>query len=150
MQPHSIDPDESEPVPSRSRGRSATLTFVGLSSALFAGSVAYTLVTKLADGDLAEDWAHTAIHASFAVTGLLVLWRSARRNLASVYAMAVLIVYGLLLWIGLRDGAVAEHTPMAVPLAITDNVFHAGLAGLAFVSLVLDSWRSGKAPVAKT
>lgn len=131
--------DERASNPPTSKGQAILLASVRLSSALFAGAVLYAVATKLANDDFTHDWAHTVVHVLFAVAGLGVL-RLASAHAARGYSLTVVGVYGLLLWVGLQWGGMFEGMPMAIPLATADNVFHAGLTGLALAALAADRW----------
>ena len=110
----------------------------------------YPVITKVAEHRLAHDWAHSALHLVSALVAAYAGWLAPAEQLARFFTWGVAIVYGVLGVIGWFIDGLLLSTPVAIPLAVVDNVFHLGLAIGAGAVIVLSgrSRRSAGAELA--
>ena len=88
----------------------------------------YPVVTKIAEHRLAHDWAHSALHLGSAIVAAYAGWLSRTDTIARLFTWAIAAIYGLLGVVGCFIDGLLLKTPLAIPLATVDNVFHLALA----------------------
>lgn len=116
-------------------------TFTRVAGAVFVLVVAYTLASKLPEGRMSSDWLHSALHLASAAAAVWAGWISRSPAPSRWFTTAVALIYlplGLLGWF--VDGAFLG-TPMAIPLAAADNIFHLLLGTSAVAALALQRRR---------
>ena len=123
------------------RRASPVRTFSRVAAFVFAAYTIYPLVTKLLQDRLAEDWAHTALHALSSLAAAYAGWLSVSDAPARLYTWAIAISYGALGIVGWFTPGLFLDTPFRIPLGPAENVFHVLVGGGAISSLVLDSRR---------
>ena len=94
----------------------------------FAGVVFYSVATKLAAGELRDDWAHTALHVATGAAAALAGRRQADESWAQAVTFGVLVGYGTLAAVGHRVDGLLLGSELAIPLGTADDVFHLALA----------------------
>jgi hypothetical protein len=102
----------------------------------------YTVLTKLAQGRLADDWLHSVLHLCSGLVAVYAGWLAASPVPAQGFTWAVGVLYlalGIYGW--LRPGLLLG-TLFAIPLGVADNVFHfiLSLPALAIVILHGTGW----------
>ena len=96
----------------------------------------YSVVTKLAQGRLAEDWLHSVLHLGSASLGAFAGWSGVGTVLARLFTWGIGLVYGALGVSGWFTAGLLLGTPFAIPLGPADNLFHLllSLPALALVT----------------
>jgi hypothetical protein len=104
----------------------------------------YTVPTKLLQGRLEDDWAHSALHLGSAVLAAHAGWAARSAAPARAVTWAVGIGYLVLGCYGWFTRGLLLGTPLAIPLGVPENLFHLLLSvpALAIVLLDLGSARS--------
>jgi len=104
----------------------------------------YTVPTKLLQGRLGPDWAHSVLHLCSAVLAAYAGWPARSTAPARAVTWAVGIGYFVLGCYGWFTRGLLLGTPLAIPLGIPENLFHLLLSvpALAIVLLDLRSARS--------
>jgi hypothetical protein len=97
----------------------------------------YPVITKVAEHRLAHDWAHSALHLVSALVAAYAGWLAPSDRLARLFTWGVAVGYGVLGVVGWFIDGLLLSTPVAIPLAVVDNVFHLGLAVGAGAVIVL-------------
>jgi hypothetical protein len=99
----------------------------------------YTVVTKLLQGRLADDWVHSVLHLGSGLACIYAGWFAASPAPAQGLTTAVGVLYFALGCYGwLRPGLLLE-TPFAIPLGVAENVFHFALS-LPALAILLAHW----------
>jgi hypothetical protein len=119
MRPHAVDPSHLY----RRFCRAAALAF-----ALVA---LYTLVSKVPRGEIERDWVHTVLHTVTGAVAGYAGWISADIAAAKLFAVAILIGYGVLGVVGWFIDGLFLDSGVRIPLDVADNVFHVLLAATA-------------------
>lgn len=96
----------------------------------FALVALYTLAVKAPSAEIERDWAHTALHI---VTGAVAGYAGWIADIAAarIFAIAVLIGYGVLGVAGWFIDGLFLDSSVRIPLDVADNVFHLLLAAAA-------------------
>ena len=104
----------------------------------------YTVPTKLLQGRLGHDWAHSVLHVGSAVLTAYAGWLARSATPARALTWALGIGYVALGCYGWFTPGLLLGTPLAIPLDVPDNLFHLLLSvpALAIVLLQLRSARS--------
>jgi hypothetical protein len=104
----------------------------------------YTVPTKLLQGRLGHDWAHSVLHVGSAVLTGYAGWLARSPAPARALTWAIGIGYFALGCYGWFTQGLLLGTPLAIPLGVPENVFHLLLSvpALAIVLLQLRSARS--------
>jgi hypothetical protein len=104
----------------------------------------YTVPTKLLQGRLGHDWAHSVLHLCSAVLAAYAGWRARSPAPARAVTWAVGVGYFTLGCYGWFTRGLLLGTPLAIPLGVPENLFHLLLSvpALAIVLLHLRSARS--------
>jgi hypothetical protein len=104
----------------------------------------YTVPTKLLQGRLEHDWAHSALHLCSAVLAAYAGWRARSPTPARAVTWAIGLGYFALGCYGWFTPGLLLDTPFAIPLGVADNLFHLLLStpALAIIALQLRSTRS--------
>jgi hypothetical protein len=104
----------------------------------------YTGPTKLLQGRLEHDWAHSVLHLCSAVLAAYAGWPARSLAPARAVTWAVGVGYFLLGCYGWFTRGLLLGTPLAIPLGVPENLFHLLLSvpALAVVLLDLRSARS--------
>ena len=97
---------------------------------------AYPVVTKLVEHQLAQDWAHSALHVMSAIAAAYAGWFASSGTLARLFTWGVAAVYGVLRVVGWFIDGLLLNTHLAIPLGPVDNVFHLALAVAATAAIV--------------
>ena len=103
---------------------------------------AYPVVTKLADGRLAHDWLHSALHFVSALVAIYTGWSMPTEWLARLYTWGIGTVYLVLGAVGWFIDGLFLNTHLAIPLGPVDNVFHLALGVFAFAVISADAMRA--------
>jgi hypothetical protein len=93
----------------------------------------YPVVTKIADGRLAHDWAHSALHLGSMVVAIYAGWLARPVTPAVLYTWAIGVIYLALGIVGWFIDGLLMSTHVAIPLGPVDNIFHLALGGAALV-----------------
>ena len=88
----------------------------------------YTVVTKLAQGRLAEDWLHSVLHAGSALLGAAAGWYRGSTMPARLFTWGIGLLYGALGVYGWFTAGLFLGTPLAIPLGPAENIFHLALS----------------------
>jgi hypothetical protein len=104
----------------------------------------YTVPTKLVQGRLGHDWAHSVLHLGSAALTAYAGWLARSSTPARALTWAVGIGYFALGCYGWFIQGLLLGTPLAIPLGVPDNLFHLLLSvpALVIVLLQLRSARS--------
>jgi hypothetical protein len=104
----------------------------------------YTVPTKLLQGRLGHDWAHSVLHLCSAVLAAYAGWPARSPAPARAITWAVGVGYFALGCYGWFTRGLLLGTPLAIPLGVPENLFHLLLSvpALAIVLLDLRSARS--------
>jgi hypothetical protein len=104
----------------------------------------YTVPTKLLQGRLGHDWAHSVLHLGSAVLAAYAGWPARSSAPARAVAWALGAGYLVLGCYGWFTRGLLLGTPLAIPLGLPENLFHLllGVPALAIVLLDLRSARS--------
>ncbi len=104
----------------------------------------YTVPTKLLQGRLGHDWAHSVLHVGSAVLTGYAGWLARSPAPARALTWAIGIGYFALGGYGWFTRGLLLGTPLAIPLGVPENLFHLLLSvpALAIVLLQLRSARS--------
>jgi hypothetical protein len=110
----------------------------------FALVILYTVPTKLLQGRLGHDWAHSVLHLGSAVLAAYAGWAARSSAPARAVTWAVGLGYLALGCYGWFTRGLLLGTPLAIPLGVPENLFHLLLSvpALAIVLLDLHSARS--------
>jgi hypothetical protein len=106
----------------------------------------YTVPTKLLQGRLGDDWAHSVLHLGSAGLAAYAGWRARSPAPARVLTWAVGVGYFALACYGWFTQGLLLGTPLAIPLGIPENLFHLLLSVPALV-IVLLNLRSARSQV---
>jgi hypothetical protein len=101
----------------------------------------YTVLTKLAQGRLADDWLHSVLHLCAALVGTYAGWFAASPAPAQGFTSVVGVLYFALGCYGLLRPGLLLATPFAIPLGAAENVFHFTLSLPALAILLLHRGR---------
>lgn len=112
--------------------------FCRRATVVFLAVAAYTLLVKLPPGDLSGDWLHTTLHVLTAVATAGGGWDRPRRIARPATRMLVL-AYAIIGVTGWFVDGLALGTPLAIPLAPGDNVFHLTVALTGALALWADT-----------
>jgi uncharacterized membrane protein YfcA len=101
----------------------------------------YTVPTKLRQGRLGHDWAHSVLHLGSAVVAAYAGWLAHSSAPARAVTWAVGIGYLALGVYGWFTPGLLLGTPLAIPLGVPENLFHLllSLPALAVALLQLRS-----------
>ena len=101
----------------------------------------YTVPTKLLQGRLGHDWAHSVLHLGSAVVAAYAGWLARSSAPARAVTWAVGIGYLALGVYGWFTPGLLLGTPLAIPLGVPENLFHLllSLPALAVALLQLRS-----------
>jgi hypothetical protein len=104
----------------------------------------YTVPTKLLQGRLGHDWAHSVLHLGSALLAAYAGWRARSPAPACAVTWAVGVGYFALGCYGWFTRGLLLGTRLAIPLGVPENLFHLLLSvpALAIVLLHLRSARS--------
>jgi hypothetical protein len=104
----------------------------------------YTVPTKLLQGRLGHDWAHSVLHLGSAVLTAYAGWLARTPAPARALTWVIGIGYFALGCFGWFTQGLLLGTPLAIPLGVAENLFHLLLSvpALAIVLLQLRSARS--------
>jgi hypothetical protein len=104
----------------------------------------YTVPTKLVQGRLEDDWAHSVLHLGSAALTAYAGWLAHSSTPARALTWALGIGYFALGCYGWFTQGLLLGTPLAIPLGVADNLFHLLLSvpALAIVLLQLRAARS--------
>ena len=98
----------------------------------------YTVPSKLLQGRLDQDWAHSALHLGSAVLAAYAGWPARSSAPGRAVTWAVGIVYLALGVYGWFTRGLLLGTPVAIPLGVPENLFHLLLSIPALVIVLLD------------
>jgi hypothetical protein len=84
----------------------------------------YTVVTKLAQERLADDFVHSVLHLCSGLVGIYAGWLAASPAPAQGFTSAIGGLYFALGCYGLVRPGLLLGTPFAIPLGVAENVFH--------------------------
>jgi hypothetical protein len=98
----------------------------------------YTVPTKLLDGRLGEDWAHSVLHLGSASLAAYAGWLARSSAPARAVTWAVGVGYLTLGSYGWFIRGLLLDTPLAIPLGVAENLFHLFLSVPA-VAIILRS-----------
>jgi hypothetical protein len=103
----------------------------------------YTVPTKLLQGRLGHDWAHSVLHVCSALLAAYAGRRAHSPTAARAFTWAIGAGYLALAFYGWFRGGLLLGTPFAIPLGVPENLFHllVSLPALAVVVLHLRSTR---------
>jgi hypothetical protein len=99
-------------------------TYCRVAAIAFAAFTGYPLVTKLAEGRLAHDWAHTALHFVSMLATIYAGWLATTLTAATVLTWLVGIGYTALGVLGWFIDGFLLSSHLAIPLGPVDNIFH--------------------------
>jgi hypothetical protein len=104
----------------------------------------YTVPTKLLQGRLEHDWAHSVLHVGSAALTAYAGWLARSPAPARALTWALGIGYFALGCYGWFTQGLLLGSPLAIPLGVPENLFHLLLSvpALAIVLLQLRSARS--------
>ncbi|GIF96547.1 hypothetical protein [Catellatospora citrea] len=113
-----------------------TRRYCRIAAVVFFLFTAYPLVVKLAEHRLAHDWAHVVLHLLSMLVAVYAGWLAVTELPARLFTWAVGVGYTLLGTVGWFIDGLLLTTPVAIPLAPVDNIFHLalGLAALAVLA----------------
>jgi len=97
----------------------------------FALVAVYTVVVKAPTGGMERDWMHTALHILTGAVAAYAGWISADLAAARLFAVAIVIGYGVLGVAGWFIDGLFLDSSVRIPLDVPDNVFHLLLAVVA-------------------
>ncbi|MDP8909516.1 MAG: hypothetical protein M3N47_10475 [Chloroflexota bacterium] len=97
----------------------------------FALVAVYTVVVKAPTGEIEHDWVHTALHLLTGAVAAYAGWFAADVARPRLFAVAILVGYGVLGVLGWFVDGLFLHTSFRIPLDVADNVFHLLLAAAA-------------------
>lgn len=103
----------------------------------FALVTLYTVPTKLLQGRLGSDWAHSVLHVCSALLAAYAGWRARSPAVARAFTWAIGIGYLALAFYGWFVGGLLLGTPFAIPLGVPENVFHLLVSVPALVIVLL-------------
>jgi uncharacterized membrane protein YfcA len=115
-----------------------------------AGVVLYSVATKLAAGELRDDWAHTALHVATGAAAALAARRQVGEAWAQAVTFGVLVGYGILGAVGGRVDGLLLGSELAIPLGPADDAFHLALAFAAAVVAASPRQRTRDEPARTT
>jgi uncharacterized membrane protein YfcA len=98
----------------------------------------YTVLTKLAQGRLADDWVHSVLHLCSGLVGIYAGWLTKSPAPAQGFTWAVGVLYFALGCYGWFRPGLLLGTPLAIPLGVAENAFHFTLSLPALAILLLD------------
>jgi hypothetical protein len=108
--------------------------------------VLYTVPTKLLQGRLEHDWAHSVLHLGSALLTAYAGWSARSSAPARAFTWAVGVGYFALGCYGWFTRGLLLGTPLAIPLGVPENLFHLLLSVPALMIVLLDL-RSGPSRV---
>jgi hypothetical protein len=97
----------------------------------------YTLLVKVAGGDIRDDWSHTVLHVATGLFAVYAGWIAAGETAAVAFAWALALGYGGLGVVGWFIHGLLMNTTLRVPLGAADNVFHLFLGAGAIVAIAV-------------
>ena len=106
----------------------------------------YTVPTKLLQGRLGHDWAHSVLHLCSAVLAAYAGWRARSHAPARTVTCVIGVGYFVLGCYGWFTRGLLLGTPLAIPLGVPENLFHLLLSAPAVAIVLLDLW-SGRSRV---
>jgi hypothetical protein len=106
----------------------------------------YTVPTKLLQGRLGHDWAHSVLHLCSAVLAAYAGWRARSPAPARAVTWVIGVGYFVLGCYGWFTRGLLLGTPLAIPLGVPENLFHLLLSAPAVAIVLLDLW-SGRSRV---
>jgi Domain of unknown function (DUF4383) len=104
----------------------------------------YTVVTKLAQQRLADDWLHSVLHLCSGLVGIYAGWLATGPAPAQGFTWAIGGLYFVLGCYGLVRPGLLLATPFAIPLGVADNIFHFTLSLPALAILLLHWTRTSR------
>jgi hypothetical protein len=108
--------------------------------------VLYTVPTKLLQGRLEHDWAHSVLHLGSALLAAYAGWPARSSAPARAFTWAIGVGYFALGCYGWFTRGLLLGTPLAIPLGVPENLFHLLLSVPALMIVLLDL-RSGRSRV---
>jgi hypothetical protein len=103
----------------------------------------YTVPTKLLQGRLGHDWAHSVLHLGSAVLAAYAGWPARSSVPARAFTWAVGVGYFVLGCYGWFTRGLLLGTPLAIPLGVPENLFHLLLSVPALAIVLLDLRSTG-------
>jgi hypothetical protein len=103
----------------------------------------YTVSTKAVQGRLAGDWLHSALHLCSGLVGLYAGWFAPSPVPAKAFTWGIGLLYFALACYGPFTSGLLLGTPLAIPLAVADNVFHLALSVPALAIVLLGRMGGG-------
>ena len=100
----------------------------------------YTVPTKLLQGRLGHDWAHSLLHLGSAVLTAYAGWLARSATPARVLTWAIGVGYFALGCYGWFTPGLLLGTPLAIPLGVPENLFHLLLSIPALAVVLLQLW----------
>src|SRR4030095_10480327 len=101
-----------------------------------------TVPTKLLQGRLEHDWAHSVLHLGSALLAAYAGWAARSPAPARAFTWAIGVGYFALGCYGWFTRGLLLGTPLAIPLGVPENLFHL-LLSLPALAVVLLQLRSG-------
>jgi hypothetical protein len=98
----------------------------------------YSVSIKAAQGRLAGDWLHSALHLCSGLIGVYAGWLARSPVPAKAFTWGIGLLYFALAFYGLFKPGLLLGTPLAIPLGVADNVFHLALSVPALAILLVD------------
>jgi hypothetical protein len=108
----------------------------------------YTVPTKLGQGRLGHDWAHSVLHLGSAVLAAYAGWLARSSAPARAVTWVIGVGYLALGVYGWFTRGLLLGTPLAIPLGVPENLFHL-LLSVPALAVVLPQMRSGRWHVAE-
>jgi len=99
----------------------------------------YTVITKLLQGRLADDWLHSVLHLCSGLVGVYAGWFARSPAPAQGFTWAVGVLYFALGCSGWFTPGLLLDSPFAIPLGVAENVFHFALS-LPALAILLPHW----------
>jgi hypothetical protein len=106
----------------------------------------YTVPTKLLQGRLGHDWAHSVLHLGSAVLTAYAGWLARSPAPARALTWAIGIGYFALGCYGWFTRGLLLGTPLAIPLGVPENLFHL-LLSVPALAIILLQLRAGRSQV---
>ena len=109
---------------------------------VFVSITAYTVIVKLLQGRLADDWLHSVLHLGSGLAAADAGWYARGVTPARAFTWGVGLLYFALGVYGWFTAGLLVGTPFAIPLGVAENVFHLALSVPALAILALDVRRA--------
>jgi hypothetical protein len=97
----------------------------------------YTVLIKLVQGRLADDWLHSVLHLCSGLAAVYAGWVATSPAPAQGFTSVVGVLYFALGCYGWFKPGLPLGTPFAIPLGVAENVFHFALSLPALAILLL-------------